>query len=129
MKGKVLLIAGLVLLAGCEPPKVKALDTAKKAVEQKLGYSPRFGEVFFIGHENDGAGGGHVCGSFKDSGDATVRFVSTVLFGDNLMDVSNLQLEDFDRRSSPGTNFTVFEKVYWNPSCVDDKHPPTATGL
>ncbi|MDX4056709.1 hypothetical protein APA82_31855 [Pseudomonas aeruginosa] len=126
MKRTWFLLGTLVVLAGCGSPEQNAIWTAEKAVANMLKdpESAKFNGSFFMPDGgNEQLKSGHVCGyvNAKNSFGAYVgnrRFVAPAIVGPDVVDVGNVTIDDGDTRFAIGTIETVFEKVYWNPSCV-----------
>ncbi|MBE2242467.1 MAG: hypothetical protein IAE86_06915 [Burkholderiaceae bacterium] len=131
----------LTLLAACGSHDDQARWNAEAAVKQRLKDpdSAKFSGVFLVRQPaQSDISHVHICGVVdgKNSFGAMTggtRFVVVALQGQNLFDISNLQIEGPDRSAtvdsrSGGQPTTVFEKVYWNAYCVDATHPPTFTG-
>ncbi|HCF3475441.1 TPA: SPOR domain-containing protein [Pseudomonas aeruginosa] len=126
MKRTWFLLGTLVVLAGCGSPEQNAIWTAEKAVANMLKdpESAKFNGSFFMPDGgNEQLKSGHVCGyvNAKNSFGAYVgsrRFVAPAIVGPDVVDVGNVTIDDGDTRFAIGTTETVFEKVYWNPSCV-----------
>ncbi|MGE4404467.1 hypothetical protein [Pseudomonas sp.] len=120
-KAMVLGLAVMVMLVGCGSEEQQAIWTAEKAVKAKLKDpgSARFGKTYFVtdAERSDSTyTTGYVCGevSAKNSFGAYAspqRFTARAVLGDNLVDVSGLELE------GTGIDAEVFERVNWR-HCV-----------
>jgi hypothetical protein len=118
--------SAVLVLTGCGTPEQNAIWTAEKAVASMLKDpdSAKFSDSFFNKSNDDGAyTSGHVCGHVngKNSFGAyagSKRFVVKTFFGNGVLDVSNPVIDDGRQDYAIGTRETIFEKVYWNPSCV-----------
>ncbi|MFV1944152.1 hypothetical protein VPH49_25520 [Pseudomonas luteola] len=128
MKGKIAIAAALAVIFGCSPEQ-RVISEAQAAASRLLKdpSSARFGEAYYVQDKDlNGFKTGHVCGyvNGKNSFGAytgEVRFVASVVMGDNLLDISNVQIEQAGAERSPDDGFTPFESVYWKPSCEAKK--------
>lgn len=128
MKGKVLLIAGLVLLAGCELSKGVAVDKGKDMVASTLKDpgSAKFGRVFMneeskIGDTTYGA----LCGTVNSKNSfggytGEHRFSAQFQFSKGgSLSLSDLQLEEGTLAELGPDGKSLFETHYWQNRCVE----------
>lgn len=121
----VLVVAAIFVINRLTPPEKTAIRTAENAVAQMLKDpdSAIFRASYLVAPKSNGTlTTGKVCGFFnaKNSFGAYAgekRFVATVVYGSGTMHAMNVQLERDDDVVVPDTGETVFEKIYWNPSC------------
>lgn len=114
-------VLAAALLSGCGSEEQQAIWTTEKAVKAKLKDpgSARFGKTYFVVDDEKSEPGytwGYVCGevSGKNSYGAYAspqRFTARAIVGDDLVDVSGVELEGV------GIDAQVFERVNW-PHCV-----------
>lgn len=125
-----------LMLIGCDSVEEKIKDSAKISVAERLKdpESAKFSDLYIV------KGKQHVtvCGSVNGKNSlgaytGRVRFVASAQ--ENSPVVTGGALEDDEsRRATVASNNTqnpesVFEKIFWNVQCVDERHPKTFTGV
>ena len=142
---KRLVCAGAFLVAGCLSDQEALKLDAEKAVKAMLKdpASAQFSGLYVVFEPpDDGVRRVAVCGyvnARNSYGGYTgkQRFVASGHIGkvasSTLLDVGHAQIEGPERfatveSAKTSEPETVFEKVYWNRSCVDAAHPPTFSG-
>lgn len=141
---RVVIAAVSISIAACsQNPLDDAIGAGRKAAESTLKdpASARHIETFAVrGKGEEGKNTIYACGTIdgKNSFGAYtggVRYVVQQGIGHDGTRVYNVSIhtEESDHRATSETRFsvkkeTVFEKVYWNPSCTNEAHPPTFTG-
>ena len=133
----------LLISASSQDVMKNAIHAGQIAAESTLKdpSSARHIETFVVGGKGElGKGTLYVCGTIDGKNafgayTGGVRYVVRQSIGNDGTNVrnENIHLEDSDRQATSETRNsknreTIFEKVYWNPSCTDENHPPSYTG-
>lgn len=145
MRAACMLMAALLLVAGCGSDEDNAKAVAEKVIAKTLKDpdSAKFSDVYTVEEKSTDPKirSIAVCGlvNAKNSFGAyagPTRFVVLQMFvpSMNVQDTSFSLLESSDRRATvasqqTGKLETVFEAVTWNKYCVNPAHPPTYTGV
>lgn len=133
MRASVVAIA--LLTIGCSPDQ-NAESKARAAVKGLLKDPPsaRFKDAYVVRRPADANGiqtlavcgivdGKNGFGAYTGGS----RYVVTMVDGAGALLVSSATIDDGDRRAALDGQETIFERVYWNPSCVDVGHPAMMT--
>lgn len=140
MKRRLLAIASFLALAGCGGEKL-AIEEAKKAVRAGLSdpVSAEFADVYVVpyGKDDDGGESYVVCGKFNAKNQfggyaGYVRFRSMQHHPNSgKPEVISTAIETEPANAPLGTKnkdsktSSSFERIYWNPFCVNEKQPPS----